>query len=76
MHETTVRFPDELWTRVQRISRREGISAAQFVREATVARVAVETQVAGFRREVSVVLRQLDVRLRRIEATLRRRGLH
>jgi hypothetical protein len=75
VHETTVRFSDELWARVQQASRREGTSAAHFVREATIARVAVETQVAGLRRDVYVVLGRFDVRLRRMEATLRRHGL-
>jgi hypothetical protein len=75
VHETTVRFSDELWVRVQQASRREGISAAQFVREATVARVAVETQVTGLRRDIAVVLGRFDGRLRQLEDTLRRHGL-
>jgi len=76
MHETTVRFSDELWARVQQASRREGISAAQFVREATLARIAVESHVTGLRRDIAVALGRFDRRLRQIEETLRHHGLH
>jgi DNA-binding transcriptional ArsR family regulator len=75
VHETTVRFPDELWAQVQEISQRNGTSAGQFVRDATVARLAVERHVAALRRDVAVELRRLDGRLRQLEDTLRRHGL-
>jgi predicted DNA-binding protein len=75
MHETTVRFSDELWAHVQEASRDGGISAAQFVREATVARIAAEASVALLRRDVTVAVRRLDERLRRLEEVLRHRGL-
>jgi hypothetical protein len=40
MRATTVRFTDDLWGMLERESRRQGISAAQFVRDATILRVA------------------------------------
>ncbi len=75
MHETTVRFSDELWARVQQASRREGTSAAQFVREATVARMAVDTHIALVRSDFDAKLDTLGGRVERIEETLRRHGL-
>jgi GAF domain-containing protein len=41
MRATTVRFGDDLWAMLERESRRLGISAAQFVREATIMRVSM-----------------------------------
>jgi GAF domain-containing protein len=40
MRATTVRFGDELWRLLERESGREGVSAAQFVRDATILRIA------------------------------------
>ena len=40
MRATTVRFSDELWKLLERESTREGVSAAQFIRDATVMRTA------------------------------------
>jgi GAF domain-containing protein len=40
MRATTVRFGDDLWGLLERESARQGISAAQFVRDATILRVA------------------------------------
>lgn len=39
MHQTTVRFGPDLWGALEEECRRLGISAAQFVREATLARL-------------------------------------
>ena len=75
MHETTVRFTDELWARVQQASRREGTSAAQFVRDATLARVAVETHAASLRAELEARLEMIGRRIDLIEEALRRHGL-
>jgi len=75
VHETTVRFTDELWTRVRHTSAREGISAAQYVRDATVARIAVEEHAPLLRIEVTAALRALDRRTEQIEHALRRHGL-
>jgi hypothetical protein len=41
MKATTVRFGEDLWGMLERESRRLGISAAQFVREATIMRVSM-----------------------------------
>jgi GAF domain-containing protein len=41
MKATTVRFGEDLWAMLERESERLGISAAQFVREATIMRVAM-----------------------------------
>jgi hypothetical protein len=40
MRATTVRFGDDLWEMLERESARHGISAAQFVRDATILRIA------------------------------------
>jgi hypothetical protein len=40
MRATTVRFGDALWTLVEREAEREGVSAAQFIRDATITRAA------------------------------------
>jgi hypothetical protein len=40
MHQTTVRFGHDLWTVLEREAERLGVSAAQYVREATLARLA------------------------------------
>ena len=40
MHATTVRFSEDLWQRLHEQSASEGISAAQFVRDATIVRLA------------------------------------
>jgi hypothetical protein len=40
MRATTVRFGDDLWGMLERESSRHGISAAQFVRDATILRIA------------------------------------
>ncbi|MEA2312114.1 MAG: hypothetical protein QOE28_2082 [Solirubrobacteraceae bacterium] len=40
MRATTVRFSDELWKLLERESAREGVSAAQFIRDATIMRAA------------------------------------
>jgi GAF domain-containing protein len=41
MRATTVRFGEDLWAMLERESRRLGVSAAQFVREATIMRLAM-----------------------------------
>jgi GAF domain-containing protein len=41
MKATTVRFGEDLWAMLERESTRAGVSAAQFVREATIMRVAM-----------------------------------
>jgi GAF domain-containing protein len=40
MHASTVRFGDDLWTALEREALREGVSVAQFVRDAALLRIA------------------------------------
>src|SRR6185436_4529644 len=40
MHVSTVRFGDDLWTQLEREAQREGVSVAQFVRDAALLRIA------------------------------------
>jgi hypothetical protein len=48
MHQTTMRFSPDLWDSVEAECSRLGVSAAQYIREATLARLAYT---AGWRRE-------------------------
>ena len=40
MHQTTVRFSEELWDQLEQEAKRLGVSAAQYVRDAALARLA------------------------------------
>jgi hypothetical protein len=75
VHETTLRFTDELWRGVRQTSKREGISAAQFVRDATVARIAGEDHLHPLHIELGASLTALDRRMQRLEQTLQCHGL-
>src|ERR1700712_3974752 len=48
MRATTVRFEEELWTLVEAAAQSQGVSAAQFIRDATVTRTALD---AGRRKD-------------------------
>jgi hypothetical protein len=48
MHQTTVRFGSDLWQAVERECARLGMSAAQYLREAALARLAYTGGRAGF----------------------------
>jgi hypothetical protein len=41
MHQTTIRFANDAWAKIEHEARASGVSAAQYVREATIARLAV-----------------------------------
>lgn len=56
MHASTVRFGDDLWAEVEREAAREGVSVAQFVRDAALLRVAT----LAARRGDEVTLATLD----------------
>jgi hypothetical protein len=43
MHQTTIRFPPRVWQDLEKEARVMGISAAQYVRDATVSRLAFTT---------------------------------
>jgi GAF domain-containing protein len=69
MKATTVRFGEDLWAMLDRESRRLGISAAQFVREATIMRVSM---LAGSRGDPNAELMVADIASR---AARKRAGL-
>ncbi|HEX4719871.1 MAG TPA: hypothetical protein VH300_15205 [Thermoleophilaceae bacterium] len=57
MHQTTVRFGPDLWEAVEAECSRLGISAAQYVREASVARLAFTAgRTAGSEYEVALAV--------------------
>src|SRR5215218_10139774 len=61
MRATTVRFGEDLWAMLERESRRLGVSAAQFVREATIMRLA---SIAGSRGDPDAELTIADIAAR------------
>jgi GAF domain len=69
MKATTVRFGEDLWAMLERESARLGVSAAQFVREAAIMRVAM---LAGARGDPDAELSIADIASR---ATGRSRGV-
>lgn len=56
MHASTVRFGDDLWAEIEREAAREGVSVAQFVRDAALLRVAT----LAARRGDEITLATLD----------------
>jgi hypothetical protein len=77
VHTTTVRFSGETWAQLKEVCERDGIATAQYIREATIARLAqssklpqVELRPAGLRevdlprvREPDLVPGQLEDRV-------------
>ncbi len=61
MKATTVRFGEDLWAMLERESRRLGVSSAQFVREATIIRLAM---LAGSRGDPDADLTIADIAAR------------
>jgi hypothetical protein len=63
MHQTTVRFGEDLWTSLEQEARRLGVSIAHYVRDAALRRLSYE---AGRRHELQASeeprkLRELDL---------------
>jgi hypothetical protein len=44
MHQTTIRFVPRVWAQLEREARRHGVSSAQYVREATLARLSYDAR--------------------------------
>lgn len=62
MHTTTVRFPRDTWAQLQLECARAGIPAGQYIREATIARLASAgpmIELAALRRDVDQLRAQL-----------------
>jgi hypothetical protein len=47
MRATTIRFPNDLWEQLEREAKRQGISVAQYVRDAALYRVAFSAGAAS-----------------------------
>jgi hypothetical protein len=47
MRATTIRFPNDLWEQLEREARKQGISVAQYVRDAALYRVAFSAGAAS-----------------------------
>ena len=69
MHTTTVRFAGETWTELKEICERDGIATAQYIREATVARLAQSARRPRQERQDREVA-ELRARVERMERVL------
>ena len=47
MRATTIRFPNDLWEQLEREAQKQGVSAAQYVRDAALYRVAFSAGAAS-----------------------------
>lgn len=72
MHTTTVRFPGETWRELKVVCERDGIATAQYIREATIARLAQSAQFPRTDR-LEEELGELRARVERLERVLARR---
>jgi hypothetical protein len=72
VHTTTVRFPAETWKELKVVCEREGIATAQYIREATIARLAQSQQNPRVDR-LEEELGELRARVERVERVLQRR---
>ena len=72
MHTTTVRFPGETWQELKVVCERNGVATAQYIREATIARLAQSTQVPRTDR-LEEEVGELRARIERLERVLARR---
>jgi hypothetical protein len=73
VHTTTVRFAGETWTQLKEVCERDGIAAAQYIREATIARLAQSIRAPHDVRQ-DQELDELRSRVDRIERVLIRAG--
>lgn len=73
-HVTTVRFGAPTWRDLKETCEREQIATAQYIREATIGRLAMDMQSFAHVALVGDVAR-LDVRVARVERLLAVRGL-
>jgi Ribbon-helix-helix domain len=64
MRATTIRFSPELWSILEREARREGVSVAQFVREAALFRAAYGLGGRSERSESSTRFKRLEDEVR------------
>jgi hypothetical protein len=62
MHQTTVRFGTDLWRALEREAAKVGVSAAQFVREAAVARLAQTAAQADSEPDVRAEMARADAK--------------
>lgn len=72
MHTTTVRFPGETWKLLKEVCERDGIATAQYIREATIARLAQSAHTPQTER-LDREMVELRARVERIERALQRR---
>lgn len=72
MHTTTVRFSGETWAQLKEVCERDGIATAQYIREATIARLAQSSRLPQVERQ-DRELEELRGRVERIERALQRR---
>jgi GAF domain-containing protein len=78
MRATTVRFSDSLWTLVEREAARDGVSAAQYIRDATVLRTAYEMGRRGdadFDEAIGRASRRTELGEQPLDGSERRRAL-
>ena len=73
MHTTTVRFAGETWAELKEICEQQGIATAQYIREATVARLAQSARSPRWERQ-DRALEDLRGRVEQIERALMRRA--
>jgi hypothetical protein len=71
VHTTTVRFPGETWADLKVACERDGIATAQYIREATIARLAQSAETPRTER-LEEELGELRTRVERIERLLHR----
>lgn len=72
VHTTTVRFSDETWRELKLVCERDGIATAQYIREATIARLARNAPLPQAE-QLTEELSELRARVEQLERLLHRR---